>query len=88
MNTESLKNLPSSLINETGMSVGVCIWRDGDHGDHTYRKCSVGEFLSRPENQSGDWYIDGGWGGPPGPIRVQWILPEGPWINLGFPPWR
>ena len=33
---------------------------------------TVGEFLLDPANQSGTWLIDGGWGGPPGPIYVRW----------------
>ena len=64
--------LGETLSNERGMpGVGVYIWRP----DRTEKHCvqtSVGEFLSRPENQSGIWLIDGGWGGPPGTIHVQW----------------
>lgn len=69
---DHLRHLPPKLIAEDGAGFGfVCIWRKGDHGEDA-RHCTVGEFLSRPENQSGTWLIDGGWGGPPGPIYVRW----------------
>jgi hypothetical protein len=74
-------SLPPSLNHESGMpGIGVAIWRKGKPA--YYEKESVGIFLSRPENQSGDWYIDGGWGGPPGPIVVRWDGSE--WIYGGF----
>ena len=79
-----LRNLSPTLIGEDGGGFGfVCIWRDGDHGDSA-RKCTVGEWLSRPENKSGTWLIDGGWGGPPGPIHVRWNEVEQAWDNGGF----
>ena len=82
-----LRNLPDTLINENGGGFGfVCIWRKDDHGNSS-RTCSVGEWLSRAENQSGTWLIDGGWGGPPGPIRVDWDEGAAVWRNRGFPPW-
>lgn len=80
----ALKKLPETLINEKGMpNIGVSIWRAGDNGD-TCRKCTVGEWLLIPENQSGTWRIDGGWGGPPGPIHVRWNESEQCWENGGF----
>ena len=78
--------LPQSLLDERGMfDVGAAIWRPGssETAYYTRGKETVGEFLSR--HQSGEWLIDGGWGGPPGPLRVKWDGND--WINLGFPPW-
>ena len=86
-----------TLANEKGMpdSEGwfVCVWRKDDHSDSS-RRCTVGEFLSRPENQRGTWLIDGGWGGPPGPIHVRWNEATNEWENGGYcgrkfhvPPW-
>lgn len=72
--------LPDSLKDEAGMpSVGVAIWRRGEVS--TPREGTVGEFLERPDNQSGTWLIDGGWGGPPGPVEVDWI--DGAWVDQG-----
>lgn len=86
--SDPLRRLPTNLVNERGMSPGVHIARPGSKpSDENYRKCSVGEFLSRPENQSGEWLIDGGWGGPPGAIKVSWDDDSQDWENLGFPPW-
>ena len=80
-----LYRLPQALIEERGTpEVGVAISRSG--GKVVYVKYSVGEFLSQPENMSGEWYIDGGWGGPPGPIKVVWNGHY--WENHGFPPWN
>lgn len=77
-----LSELPELLVNENGGSYGfVCIWRKGQKEDSA-RKCTVGDFLAKSENQSGSWYIDGGWGGPPGPIRVDWDGNK--WVNAGF----
>ncbi|MDE2101666.1 MAG: hypothetical protein KGL39_30750, partial [Patescibacteria group bacterium] len=74
--------LGETLSNERGMpGVGVCIWRPDGTEDHCVQT-NVGEFLSRPENQSGTWLIDGGWGGPPGPIHVRWNGTD--WDNGGF----
>lgn len=82
--SNSLQNLHQSLIDEAGGSFGfVCIWRRGETGDDA-RKCTVGEWLSRPENQSGTWLIDGGWGGPPGPIHVRWDESAQAWENGGY----
>lgn len=79
--------LPDTLIGEKGGGFGfVCIWRMPRDGSDTARRCTVGDFLSRNENIGGIWYIDGGWGGPPGPIRVDWDDSEKVWRNRGFPP--
>lgn len=79
--------LPPTLVRENGGGFGfVCIWRRGDNGESA-RRCTVGEFLSLPETRGGSWYIDGGWGGPPGPIRVDWDESVAAWRNRGFPPW-
>lgn len=75
--------LSKSLREETGMPSGVSIIRWGVHTPCV--KTSVEEFLSRPENQSGAWFIDGGWGGPPGRIKVEWH--NGQWVDRGFPPY-
>jgi hypothetical protein len=81
LDRSTLGQLPESLIAEDGGGFGfVCIWRLGVSGDSA-RECAVGEFLSRPENQSGAWLIDGGWGSPPGPIQVRWNGVE--WENRG-----
>jgi hypothetical protein len=85
MSKNVLKFLSDTLINENGMpNIGVCIWRE-DKSFEIYYKGTVGEFLSRKENQYGNWLIDGGWGGPPGPIKVIWNNYH--WVNYGFPPW-
>lgn len=43
-----LRNLPPVLIAENGGAFGfVCIWRMGD-GSNDARKCTVGEWLSKP----------------------------------------
>ena len=79
------KNLPAGLRKESGMpGVGVCIWRD-DRSVEFCGETTVEDFLSREENCSGEWFIDGGWGGPPGPIKVHWNGKV--WIDEGFPPW-
>jgi len=77
-----LQRLPQALIEESGAGF-VCITR-GDSTESWTWYSTVGEFLSQPENMSGSWYIDGGWGGPPGPVRVDWDGEK--WINKGFPP--
>lgn len=81
--TGPLRNLSPQLIAENGGAFGfVCIWRKGESGGA--RQTTVGDFLSCPENQSGTWLIDGGWGGPPGPIHVRWNEAEGAWDNGGY----
>lgn len=82
MTGDPLREISETLLQENGGSFGfVCIWRKGDSGE-TARRMTVGEFLADPQNQSGDWYIDGGWGGPPGPIVVRWNGSH--WINGGY----
>ncbi len=81
--TDALRLLSPTLINERGMGGIVCIWRKDDHRD-SGRSGSVGEWLSTPEHQRGDWYIDGGWGGPPGPLVVRWDDEQRAWLNGGF----
>jgi len=86
--SDTLRKLSPTLIAERGGGFGfVCIWREGWVGDSA-RKCSVGEWLSQVENQSGVWLIDGGWGGPPGPIHVRWNVKDRAWDNGGFCGWR
>jgi hypothetical protein len=81
---DSLRNLTEMLIKEDGGGFGfVCIWRPDDKGDSA-RKCTVGEWLSMPENQSGEWRIDGGWGYPPGSIHVRWNEADKCWDNGGY----
>ncbi len=86
MDTEmTLTKLPKILVREAGIpGIGVCIWRH-DHSVDIAFKGTVGEFLSKEENQSGEWLIDGGWGSPPGPIKVRWEIDH--WANFGFWPW-
>lgn len=71
-----------TLLNENGGGFGfVCIWRLGEAGGRR-DSVTVRQFLSDPANQSGTWLIDGGWGGPPGPIHVRWTVDH--WENGGF----
>ena len=78
---ECLSELPEVLLNERGMpGSGVAIWRLGE--PIHYIKDTVASFLLTTENQSDTWLIDGGWGGPPGPIHVEWIGDK--WVNRGF----
>lgn len=80
-----LRRLSSTLIAEKGGDFGfVCIWRAGDTGDAARYGVTVGEWLLNPQNQIGTWLIDGGWGGPPGPIHVRWNEIEKIWENGGF----
>ncbi len=79
--------LPPTLARENGGGYGfVCIWRMPRDGSDSARRCNVAEFLSQQENRGGSWYIDGGWGGHPGPIRVDWDKEAQAWRNRGFPP--
>ena len=81
---DALRNLGETLINEHGGPFGfVCIWRPDQSVDVKFTG-TVGEWLSKNENQSGTWLIDGGWGGPPGPIHVRWNEAESAWENGGF----
>lgn len=83
------QQIGKQLANMDGGAFGfVCIWREigdplDDGADHC-RKCTVGEFLGRPENQKGIWLIDDGNGGPPGPIYVRWDERSQEWENGGF----
>lgn len=73
--SDILRQIHPSLRNERGECVDtfiLCIWRPGTTARSFAKGQSVGEFLSNPANQSGTWLIDGGWGGPPGPIHVRW----------------
>lgn len=79
-----LREISETLQNEKGMPPhGVAIWPRGEPCGENYHTCSVGEFLSNAANQKGTWCIDGGWGGPPGPIVVRWN-DQGYWENGGF----
>jgi hypothetical protein len=63
---------------------GISIWR-GDGSVSVYVQGGfLYEFLSSPKNHGGQWFIDGGWGGPPGPVRVTWDNDH--WRYDGFPP--
>jgi hypothetical protein len=74
--------VPERLRDERGMpGIGVSIWRR-DRSVEVLHTGTVEEFLLRPENQSGRWLIDGGWGGPPGPLVVDWI--DGEWVSRGW----
>ena len=79
--TDALKEISETLRNEKGMG-GVSIWRRDRSEDYDFQG-TVGEFLMDTKNQHGLWLIDGGWGGPPGPIHVRWN-DEGFWENGGF----
>ena len=79
----SLRYLSPTLIHEDGGGF-VCIWRREDAASSA-RAGTVGEWLSIPAHQHGEWLINGGWGGPPGPITVRWDEATQAWQNLGFP---
>jgi len=79
------EQIGATLANECGMAgIGVAFWRPSHGAPTTYFKGPAGEFLGRPENRSGTWCIDGGWGGPPGPIHVRWNEQLSEWENGGF----
>lgn len=87
--SESLRAERGMLLRESGQERWHCaIWRKGNNREHgTYRSgMTVGEFLLDPANQSGTWLIDGGWGGPPGPIYVRWNGTA--WEDGGFGGYR
>lgn len=75
------REISQGLQAEKGMG-GVSIWRQ-DKSENYFYEGSVGDFLSDSANQFGTWMIDGGWGGPPGPIVVRWNS-DGFWENGGF----
>lgn len=83
-----VEQIGETLAKERGGEYGfLCIWRKkGDPLDDgsCVRNCSVEDWLGRPENQVGTWLIDGGWGGPPGPIYVRWNEDSEEWENGGF----
>ena len=71
------EQIGEKLSKEKGGRLGfVCIWRERgdplDEGGDSRVEMSVGEFLSIDKNKKGVWLIDGGWGGPPGPIHVRY----------------
>lgn len=75
--------LPESLRRESGGGF-VCIWRpDRQTGEPSDRHgITVEDWLSRSENYGGIWLIDGGWGGPPGPLTVAWTGVD--WEPCGY----
>jgi hypothetical protein len=78
--------LSQGLRDENGGFYGfVMIWRRGQSIREGYRRgVTVEQFLSHPDNLSGSWLIDGGWGGPPGPLRVDWLDEEFRWECKGY----
>jgi hypothetical protein len=90
MSSDPCRTLSKDLRNENGGDhYGfVAISRPGQIDDGCYRYgVSVEQFLSEPENFGGTWLIDGGWGGPPGPIRVDWLdskYSESRWQCRGY----
>ena len=68
MSGDIFREFSDTLINEDGGGYGF-VMISGVKWVGT-----VGEFLSNPVNQvvGKEWAIDGGWGGPPGPIVVRW----------------
>lgn len=82
----AIRKLSDALLDTNkGLGLHVCIWRPDKSVDAKTK--SLRDFLAKEENYGGDWHIDGGWGGPPGPIKVSWDDDESCWINKGFPPW-
>lgn len=76
------KQIGHQLANERGMpGVGVAIWAKDHCIKEVYFQGTVGEFLLTA-SRNVVWCIDGGWGGPPGPIFVKFI--DGAWSNGGF----
>lgn len=83
------EQIGETLANEAGMG-GVCIWRPRTGDPRDYKESSfrqgitVKDWLLDPKNQGGVWLIDGGWGGPPGPIHIRWNKQIQEWENGGF----
>lgn len=76
------EQIGETLANERGMpGLGVLIWPEGSPEQSTLFSGTVGEFLLTA-NRKTVWCIDGGWGGPPGPIHVRHV--GGAWQNGGF----
>jgi hypothetical protein len=84
--TDPCRTLSDGLRNEDGgESWPVAIWRPGRIGNDCYRhEVTVEQFLGMPGNFGGTWLIDGGWGGPPGPVRVDWLDSESRWQCRGY----
>lgn len=68
-----LGKLPQKILDQSGV-----IWRKG--GEEYSGKLRL--FFEDHKNQSGVWYVDCGWGGPPGALAFQWV--NNKWINRGF----
>lgn len=83
MNRSIEEQIGETLAKENGCGAGVCIWRQDNSIDVLFNG-TVKEWLSREENQSGLWLIDGGWGGPPGAVHVRWNEETGEWENGGY----
>jgi hypothetical protein len=81
------QQIGSLLAMQGGGDLGyVEIWREGGPR-HRYRG-TVGSFLEKPENRSGTWLIDGGWGKDGiGPMHVRWNTEYGEWEKGGFDGW-
>jgi hypothetical protein len=90
MSSDPCRTLSNNLRNENGGNYGFVVigrpYRITDlDADDCYRYgVNVEQFLSKPENFGGTWLIDGGWGGPPGPIRVDWLARELRWQCRGY----
>lgn len=76
------EQIGKTLAKEDGSGV-VCIWRKDRSVDEAFNG-TVEEWLLKPENQGGTWLIDGGWGGPPGPVHVRWNEVTREWENGGY----
>lgn len=78
------QQIGKSLANENGGGFGfICIWQENQKDKHD-QKCAVWEWLCKEENQHGTWFIDGGWGGPPGAVHVRWNNEKQEWENGGY----
>lgn len=54
------KQLGKDFVNNDGGNFGcICAWRKETPKDYI-RHCTVGEWLSKKENQNGTWLIDTG----------------------------
>lgn len=76
------RNLKKIMTDSEGVgSAGIACKRLGAKED--YHVCNIGDFLRRPENQSGMWLIDAGNGTPPGAFTLVWGKDEY-WKFIGF----